>query len=75
MRNVEFDDIIYVKPEVSKVEFINFLIAYMKFVNPLLHELNFRAEENLLQLVFTNQLGKRRKVVIKFNPKYVVKDE
>ena len=47
----------------------------MKFVNPLLHELNFRAEENLLELVFTNQLGKRRKVVIKFNPKYVVKDE
>ena len=75
VRKVDFDDIIYVKPEVSKVEFINFLIAYMRFVNPLLHEINFLAEENLLQLVFTNQLGRRRRVVIKFNQKYVVKDE
>lgn len=47
----------------------------MRFVNPLLHEINFHAEENILQLVFTNQLGKRRKVVIKFNQKYIVKDE
>lgn len=62
------------RPEISKVEFINFLIAYIKFIEPILHELNFFAEENILQLVFTNKLKKIRKVAIKFHHRYVVKD-
>lgn len=75
MRKIDYEDIIYVRPEISKVEFINFLIAYIKFIEPLLHELNFFAEENILQLVFTNKLKKIRKVAVKFHHRYVVKDE
>ena len=75
INKIEYEDIIYVRPEISKVEFINFLIAYIKFIEPVLHELNFYAEENILQLVFTNKLKKIRKIAIKFHHRYVVKDE
>lgn len=57
------------------MEFINFLIAYFRFIEPLLHELTFHPDENALELAFTNKLGTMRRIVIKFHPKYVVKDE
>jgi hypothetical protein len=41
----------------------------------LLHEIIFHADENTLELAFTQKLGKSRRIAIKFHPKYVVKDE
>jgi hypothetical protein len=67
--------LIYVRPEISKVEFINFLIGYVRFIDPLLHEIIFHADDNTLELAFTQKLGKSRRIAIKFHPKYVVKDE
>lgn len=65
---------VLVKSDVNKVEFINFLIGYVKYVEPLIHSINFYAEENILQFEFTNKMHAIRKVVVKFSQNYVVKD-
>ena len=72
---LDYDDIIYVNEEISKVEFINFIIGYMKYIEPIINELHFHQQDNIIQLIFTNKVGKVRKTIIKFYEKYVVKDE
>ena len=61
---LDYDDIIYVNEEISKVEFINFIIGYMKYIEPIINELHFHQQDNIIQLIFTNKVGKVRKTII-----------
>jgi hypothetical protein len=71
----EYTDVILVRPEVGKVEFINFLIGYLRYVEPVLKCLRFHSADNALQFDFINKRKTPKSILIKFTPKYLIKDE
>lgn len=62
------------KEEITKAEFISFLIGYFKYIEPTLHTIKYIAEENALQIEYLNRVNQAKSVLMKFTGKYVVKD-
>jgi hypothetical protein len=51
------EEVMTVYPPVSKVDFISFLVAYIKCIDPTLKSLIFCSAENTLKLGFLNRKG------------------
>jgi hypothetical protein len=70
-----FTELILVEPEITKAEFISFLIGYFRHCEPTLQTILYLHEHNALKIEYVNKLNKIKTVLIRFAPGYVVKDE
>ena len=72
---MEYFDLVKVGREISKAEFISFLIGYFRCTEPTLRVVRYLAEFNCLRIEYVNRQNKIRTVMMQFGENYVIKDE
>ena len=73
--SIDFNDLIVVEKQVSKSQFISFLISYFRLLEPALRLVRYIEQHNALRIEYVNKSYRIKVVLIKFSQKYVVKDE
>lgn len=64
-----------VYPPVGKLEFNNFLLAYVKCIEPVIKSIVYFCSENTLKITFLNKRRHEKVLSIVFYDEYIVKDE
>lgn len=61
-------------PTISKVELINFLIAYFKCMEPVIHGIVYDVKNHTLSLELVNKLGRHKMFTLLFYNHYALRD-